>query len=160
MRKQFSSVAINVSNFTDLPKPKLNISNSTYNQNTYQSLDFDFNIYKTMYKNTLRINGIYRDINKDALLMQKDELQEKFSSDIIALDVDVSSEKDLTKARNEIMKHYGQINGLVNNAANNPKIEASKEENFSRIENFPLEIWEKDLSVGLTGAFLCAKFFF
>ena len=47
---------------------KLNISNSTYNQNTYQSLDFDFDIYKTMYKNTLRINGIYRDINKDALL--------------------------------------------------------------------------------------------
>ena len=48
---------------------------------------------------------------------------------------------------------------LFNNAANNPKIEASKEENFSRIENFPLEIWEKDLSVGLTGAFLCAKYF-
>ena len=104
-------------------------------------------------------NLVLLDINKDALFMQKDELQEKFSSDIIALDVDVSSEKDLTKARNEIMKHYGQINGLVNNAANNPKIEASKEDNFSRIENFPLEIWEKDLSVGLTGAFLCAKYF-
>jgi len=48
---------------------------------------------------------------------------------------------------------------LFNNAANNPKIEASKEDNFSRIGNFPLEIWEEDLSVGLTGAFLCAKYF-
>ena len=47
---------------------KFNILNSTYNQITYQSFDFDFDIYKTMYKNTLRINAIYRDIGKDALI--------------------------------------------------------------------------------------------
>ena len=29
--------------------------------------------------------------------------------------------------------------------------------NFSRLENFPLEAWNQDISVGLTGAYLCAK---
>ena len=46
---------------------------------------------------------------------------------------------------------------MVNNAANNPKVEDSNEVNFSRLENFPLDIWHDDISVGLTGAFLCAK---
>jgi len=46
---------------------------------------------------------------------------------------------------------------LVNNAANNPKVEDNKEVNFSRLENFPLNIWTDDIAVGLTGSFLCAK---
>ena len=28
---------------------------------------------------------------------------------------------------------------------------------FSRLENFPIDTWEKDIAVGLTGAFLCSK---
>jgi NAD(P)-dependent dehydrogenase (short-subunit alcohol dehydrogenase family) len=49
---------------------------------------------------------------------------------------------------------------LINNAANNPKVEESTEgKNFSRLENFDLEIWNQDLAVGLTGAFLCSKHF-
>ena len=41
-------------------------------------------------------------------------------------------------------------------AANNPKVEAPGQA-FSRLENFPLEQWDADLAVGLTGPFLCAK---
>jgi len=39
---------------------------------------------------------------------------------------------------------------LVNNAANNPKVEDSSEVNFSRLENFPLKIWNDDVAVGLS----------
>ncbi len=46
---------------------------------------------------------------------------------------------------------------LINNAANNPKMEKTSEVEFSRLENFPLEQWQADLSVGLTGAFLCSQ---
>jgi NAD(P)-dependent dehydrogenase (short-subunit alcohol dehydrogenase family) len=55
------------------------------------------------------------------------------------------------------MDKFGKIDGLVNNAANNPKVEDNNEVNFSRLENFPLDIWNADINVGLTGAFLSAK---
>jgi NAD(P)-dependent dehydrogenase (short-subunit alcohol dehydrogenase family) len=46
---------------------------------------------------------------------------------------------------------------LVNNAANNPKVESDEEKNFSRLENFQLDSWDQDLLVGLTGAYFCSK---
>ncbi|SVC20363.1 uncharacterized protein METZ01_LOCUS273217 [marine metagenome] len=46
---------------------------------------------------------------------------------------------------------------MVNNAANNPKVEENSERKFSRLENFQLDMWNQDIAVGLTGAFLCAK---
>ena len=48
---------------------------------------------------------------------------------------------------------------MINNAANNEafaKINNNKVDNF---EKFELERWHKDLGVGLTGAFLCSKYF-
>jgi NAD(P)-dependent dehydrogenase (short-subunit alcohol dehydrogenase family) len=36
-------------------------------------------------------------------------------------------------------------------------MEEKSEKNFSRLENFKLDIWDQDVQVGLTGAFLCVK---
>ena len=52
---------------------------------------------------------------------------------------------------------YGRVDVLINNAANNPKVEARSDVEFSRLESFPLEQWQADLAVGLTGAFLCSR---
>jgi NAD(P)-dependent dehydrogenase (short-subunit alcohol dehydrogenase family) len=48
---------------------------------------------------------------------------------------------------------------LINNAANNPKMDGSNPDatRNTRLENFPLELWNLDLAVGLTGAFLCSR---
>jgi NAD(P)-dependent dehydrogenase (short-subunit alcohol dehydrogenase family) len=46
---------------------------------------------------------------------------------------------------------FGKIDALVNNAANNHKVENQGG------KNFPLEVWHADVAVGLTGSFLCAK---
>jgi NAD(P)-dependent dehydrogenase (short-subunit alcohol dehydrogenase family) len=51
---------------------------------------------------------------------------------------------------------FGRIDILVNNAANNPRVE-DPGGSFSRLEQFPIDQWLRDLAVGLTGAFLCAK---
>jgi len=71
--------------------------------------------------------------------------------------VDITREPEILTNCAEILTRYGRIDGLVNNAANNPKIEDEGGRNFSRLENFPLEMWQADVAVGLTGAFLCAK---
>ena len=64
------------------------------------------------------------------------------------------SVKELLK---EILARFGRLDRLINNAANNPKMENSDEVNFSRLENFPIEQWNADLAVGLTGALLCSQ---
>ena len=38
----------------------------------------------------------------------------------------------------EILARFGRLDILINNAANNPKMESSSEVNFSRLENFPI----------------------
>lgn len=74
--------------------------------------------------------------------------------------VNILEEKSLELVRNELLEKYGHIDILINNAANNPKVE-KKSKNFGniRFNNFPVEVWNADLAVGLTGAFLCSKVF-
>jgi NAD(P)-dependent dehydrogenase (short-subunit alcohol dehydrogenase family) len=71
--------------------------------------------------------------------------------------VDITKQQAIESLRDQIFSRFGRIDILINNAANNPKMEASREIDFSRLENFPLAQWEADLAVGLTGAFLCSK---
>ncbi len=71
--------------------------------------------------------------------------------------VDITREAEVEANCAAVLGRYGRIDGLVNNAANNPKVEGDGTKNFSRLENFPLAVWEADVAVGLTGAFLCAK---
>lgn len=71
--------------------------------------------------------------------------------------VDITREAEIEANCAAILARHGRIDGLVNNAANNPKVEGDGSKNFSRLENFPLEVWQADVAVGLTGAFLCAK---
>ena len=73
--------------------------------------------------------------------------------------VDITCPADLDKASAEIIDVYGRIDILINNAANNPKVESASGSSWSRLENLPLEVWEADLRVGLTGAFLCSRIF-
>jgi NAD(P)-dependent dehydrogenase (short-subunit alcohol dehydrogenase family) len=78
----------------------------------------------------------------------------------IGLAVDITSEASLLEARDVILARFNRIDILINNAANNPKVEDQKPgQPWSRIENFPLETWNADIAVGLTGAFLCSRIF-
>jgi NAD(P)-dependent dehydrogenase (short-subunit alcohol dehydrogenase family) len=70
---------------------------------------------------------------------------------------DITQQQQIESLRDNILSRYGRLDILINNAANNPKMEASGEIDFSRLENFPLAQWDADLAVGLTGAFLCSK---
>lgn len=52
-----------------------------------------------------------------------------------------------------------RVDILVNNAAIDPKVKNDGMMETSRLENFTLEQWNLELSVGLTGAFLCSQTF-
>lgn len=72
---------------------------------------------------------------------------------------DITDPEALNTVRDQILERFGRIDILINNAANNPKIESGGEQDFSRLENFPLEMWHQDIAVGLTGAMLCSRTF-
>jgi len=100
---------------------------------------------------------ILLDLSQQAVDSFANELNDKYKIDSVGFAIDITDEKAIENNVKQLIEKFGKIDGLVNNAANNPKVEDSNEVNFSRLENFPLSIWYDDIAVGLTGAFLCAK---
>jgi NAD(P)-dependent dehydrogenase (short-subunit alcohol dehydrogenase family) len=94
--------------------------------------------------------------------LRADQLQIAHGPECLGLAVDITSEASLLEARDAILAKFGRIDILINNAANNPKVEDdphSEPKQWSRLENFPLAVWNADIAVGLTGAFLCSRIF-
>jgi NAD(P)-dependent dehydrogenase (short-subunit alcohol dehydrogenase family) len=86
------------------------------------------------------------------------QLVDEEGAESIGLICDITSEASLEHARAQILERFGHIDILINNAANNPKVEDGNTA-WSRLENFPLSVWDADIRVGLTGAFLCSRIF-
>jgi NAD(P)-dependent dehydrogenase (short-subunit alcohol dehydrogenase family) len=86
------------------------------------------------------------------------QISAEYAAEAIGLSADVTSEASLEACRSEVLNRYGRIDILINNAANNPKVEAGNM-GWSRLETFPLDMWDADIRVGLTGAFLCSRVF-
>jgi NAD(P)-dependent dehydrogenase (short-subunit alcohol dehydrogenase family) len=70
---------------------------------------------------------------------------------------DITDPREVDAMVNGILSEFGRIDILINNAANNPKVESSAGTNWARVEHFPLSVWDADIAVGLTGAFLCCQ---
>lgn len=77
----------------------------------------------------------------------------------LGLGADITDEASVRRVGEEIIGKFGRIDILINNAANNPKVEDSGSQTWSRLENFPLNVWDDDIRVGLTGAFICSRVF-
>ena len=97
------------------------------------------------------------DINIDKVNKLAKELNKKYGVEAVGYKVNITNEKEIIINTKKIISRYKKIDGLVNNAANNPKIEDDSGKSFSRLENFPENLWNEDISVGLTGAYLCLK---
>lgn len=98
------------------------------------------------------------DLNQEELDRQTKSITQKFNVPCYGYKVDITNENSIIENCNVLKKKFKYIHGLINNAANNPKVEEG-EKNFSRLENFPIHVWNQDIAVGLTGAFLCAKYY-
>lgn len=82
------------------------------------------------------------------------------AANIVALQMDVRSEEAIVGVANELAGAGVRVDILVNNAAIDAKVGAKADmTESSRLENFVLAQWEMEISVGLTGAFLCSKIF-
>lgn len=105
--------------------------------------------------------AVLLDISNEALMNAKKTFEEHgYGSRVETFQADITNESELYKISKILAEKYGHIDGLVNNAANNPKVEGNSINMKNiRFENFPLKMWMDDVAVGLTGAMLCAKVF-
>lgn len=98
------------------------------------------------------------DINPDSLETACEAVRSATGTAAVPIVCDITDEDRILCARDEISSKAGTPAILVNNAANNPKVEDGPKQ-WSRLENFPKSAWDLDVAVGLTGAFLCSRVF-
>ena len=79
---------------------------------------------------------------------------------VITRIMDVSSPESIRVVARDLTTAGIRVDILVNNAAIDPKVTGDRGLiETSRLENFPLDQWDLQLAVGLTGAFLCSQAF-
>ena len=106
-------------------------------------------------------NVVLWDVDIENLMRVTNELTKDFSEQSVKMSVvDISKEEEVSNAYKELELQGITISILINNAAINPKYNSeSKGTVFSRVENLTLDDWNYQVSVGLTGAFICTKYF-
>ncbi len=74
---------------------------------------------------------------------------------------DITDPAQVESLGEKLLSEFGRVDILINNAANNPAVGAAGLDgaHASRLEQFDPAIWNQDIAVGLTGAFLCARTF-
>ncbi|MEK9186418.1 MAG: SDR family oxidoreductase [Patescibacteria group bacterium] len=87
------------------------------------------------------------------------DIKEGFSEpNFLYYKVDVAQKKSVDEAVRDVVNKLGRIDVLINNAAMNPvpnTDESAKQ--FSPYEDYPIELWNKEIAVGLTGMLICAQ---
>ena len=105
---------------------------------------------------------VLTDVNEKRLQAAKKKLSESYDPhNIIVRILDVSKFDSIFMLENELVADKIKVDVLINNAAIDPKVD---DDNInllesSRLENFSLNEWNRQIEIGLTGAFLCSQVF-
>jgi NAD(P)-dependent dehydrogenase (short-subunit alcohol dehydrogenase family) len=104
---------------------------------------------------------ILADIDQNSLEENKVSLgKETNSKNLQTIVMDVTHEESIVKILADLVSSGNRIDILINNAAINPTTSSiNKGKRTTRLENFSIDRWNQELSVGLTGAYLCSKVF-
>lgn len=72
--------------------------------------------------------------------------------------VDITNRKNVKKATNDIIRSFGRIDVLINNAAMNPAVGSDEaKQMFVPYEKYPVDLWKKEIEVNLTGMLICTQ---
>ncbi len=97
------------------------------------------------------------DINDREGIDKSKNISKKYGVNCLFFHCDITNENSVNQTVSEVIKTVGSIHGLINNAANNEKMERRSEIPDHRLENISLSTWEKDYNISVTGAFLCSR---
>jgi NAD(P)-dependent dehydrogenase (short-subunit alcohol dehydrogenase family) len=104
---------------------------------------------------------VLTDISRPALASAREALSHDADPKrLLTRVMDVCQLDTVAAAAAQIVATGRRVDVLINNAAIDPKVTGDQGlVETSRLENFPLDQWNLQLNVGLTGAFLCSQVF-
>jgi NAD(P)-dependent dehydrogenase (short-subunit alcohol dehydrogenase family) len=85
------------------------------------------------------------------------EITTKFNTKPRAFNVNITKKDELANLGEKIIKDYGKIDGLVNNAFFSPRLDVKR--SAAEFEQYPLDLWSTVVTVNITGVFLCCQEF-
>ncbi len=97
---------------------------------------------------------VIADIDKE--LMQKTSSELGQFTDTLGINVDVRNEDDVRRMVDQVVKRFGQIDVLVNDAAIVPHF-AWGIPRWPRIRDMEKDFWDRVIQTNLGGTFLCTK---
>lgn len=103
-------------------------------------------------------NVVVADIDEAVAQQVAADITKQTGKQALGVGVDISNKDSVLALVKQTVDTFGRIDGLINNAAINPKFDAGEAEKHTlTFENYPLEMWQKSLDVNITGMFLCAQ---
>lgn len=97
------------------------------------------------------------DLHRDRAEATAARLSNEFGVRSLGLGADITDEAQVAAFAARVADEFGRVDILINNAANDPKPGFDTGSDWSRFEAFPLEVWQQDLGVALTGSMLCSR---
>lgn len=97
------------------------------------------------------------DLDADVAASRAAWITARFGVECYCQRVDVTDEESIRRATDALLTDHPRIRGLINNAANNPGTMEGGTPAALRFERMAPEIWQRDLDVGLRGAFFCSR---
>ena len=98
------------------------------------------------------------DLHEQKAIDAAQMISDTYDIEALGMAVDITSPEKVSASLEEILSKYDHVDILINNAANDPKVSSDSDLSSQRLENFPLDAWQQDIAVGLTGAYLCSKY--
>jgi NAD(P)-dependent dehydrogenase (short-subunit alcohol dehydrogenase family) len=98
------------------------------------------------------------DLDEEKVAATATKLGRDYRTEALGLAADITRPDTVERALARILEVFGRVDILINNAAVNPTMTAGADDpTLSRLEHLPLEVWQRDVAVGLTGSFLCSR---
>jgi NAD(P)-dependent dehydrogenase (short-subunit alcohol dehydrogenase family) len=88
---------------------------------------------------------------------QAKEISETTGASTLGIDCDVTDEAQVTGLFANVLKQFGRVDAVLNNAAATGEHLMRQGDAFAAFEEYPLRVWEEVLRTNLTGAFLVAR---
>ena len=99
-------------------------------------------------------NLILADINYAGCKNIAKQLEKKYQNSILPIKLDLTDQKSIKNMVKKTVKKFSKIDVLINNAAFQGK---SGKERQIKFEDLPSSLWDKAISVNLTGIFLSCQ---